>query len=180
MESLLSIDMEKPVQPVPKTRGGESAQPVKSPQRLVKDIEGSTTEGESDAMKVNTKIILGVYVLLIVLGVGTGYLLVRLRGGSPLTGGSPTIIQTDTVAGSTDTKTFKDSAEGVLEAGGAGGEGSHKLIREGGPSQTAYLVSSVVDLDGYVGKKVRVWGQTMAAKKVSWLMDVGKIELLAE
>jgi hypothetical protein len=51
-------------------------------------------------------------------------------------------------------------------------------VREGGPSQTAYLVSSVIDLDSYAGKKVKVWGETFAAKKVSWLMDVGKIEIL--
>jgi hypothetical protein len=25
---------------------------------------------------------------------------------------------------------------------------------------------------------VKVWGQTQAAKKAAWLMDVGKIELL--
>ena len=73
---------------------------------------------------------------------------------------------------------FKDSAEGMLDSGGFNGEGTHKLIRDGGPSQTAHLLSSVVDLDQYVGKKVKVYGQTIAAKKASWLMDVGKIEIV--
>jgi hypothetical protein len=81
-------------------------------------------------------------------------------------------------AGVEDAKSFRDSAEGVIEAGGTNGEGTHKLVRDGGPSQTAYLISSVVDLDSYVGKKVKVWGETMGAQKVSWLMDVGKIEVI--
>jgi hypothetical protein len=77
-----------------------------------------------------------------------------------------------------DSQTFKDFAEGMLDAGGFNGEGTHKLVRDGGPSQTAYLMSSVVDLDQFVGKKVKVYGQTIAAKKASWLMDVGKIEIV--
>ncbi len=82
------------------------------------------------------------------------------------------------VVGSTDTKTFPDSAEGDLETNGVNGEGTHRLIRPGGESQTVYLTSSVLDLNQFVGKKVRVWGQTYAAKKAGWLMDVGKVEVL--
>lgn len=146
-------------------------------------VPGETKEGDQLVKSVDTKepmktkpMVLVVYVFLIALGVGTGYLLSKV-GSVPATG-KPTMIKTDKTAGSTDTKTFKDSAEGVIEKGGVDGEGTHKLVREGGPSQTAFLVSSVVDLDGYVGKKVRVWGETFAAKKAAWLMDVGKIELL--
>lgn len=145
-------------------------------EELVKKITPEVEQEEQESMKMNSKVVVGVYVLLIVLGIGTGYML-SSRGSSTAASGT---IQTETIVGSTDTKTFKDSAEGMLESGGVSGEGSHKLVREGGPSQTAYLVSSVVDLDKFVGKKVRVWGQTMAAKKVSWLMDVGKVELLSE
>ncbi len=133
---------------------------------------------EQRVMKADKRIMMVVYVVVVLLGAGTGYLLASRQGVTGMIGGKPEIIKTDKVVGSTDTKTFKDSAEGTIEAGGLDGEGSHKLIREGGPSQTAYLVSSVVDMDEYVGKKVRVWGQTMDAKKASWLMDVGKIELL--
>lgn len=139
--------------------------------QMVQPIEGEET------MNMNKKVIVGVYILLVLLGIGTGYL---LASGKGTTTTGAVVLNTDTVVGSTDTTTFKDSAEGVIESGGANGEGSHKLVREGGPSQTAYLVSSVVDLEQYVGKKVRVWGATMAAKKVSWLMDVGKIEFLSE
>jgi len=124
------------------------------------------------------KAILAVYAVLVLVGVGTGYLLSRSSFGSQAVPASGGLIKTETVAGISDEKTFKDSAEGTLEKGGIDGEGTHKLLREGGESQTAYLVSSVVNLDEYVGKKVKVWGETFAAEKASWLMDVGKIEIL--
>lgn len=128
-------------------------------------------------MKTNPKLVIRiVYALLVVLGIGTGYLLSRKV---PIAGfGKPGYVKTDKVAGTTDTKTFRDSAEGTIEKDGVEGEGTHRLVREGGPSQTAFLVSSVIDLDEYVGKKVKVHGETFAAQKASWLMDVGKIELL--
>jgi hypothetical protein len=134
-----------------------------------------TKDGETVMKLLSNKTIIGVYVALILLGVGTGYLLSRTGVGGIRTTAST--IDTGKTVGSTDTKTFKDSAVGVIQKGGSDSEGTHALIRDGGPSQTAYLISSVVDLDTYVGKKVKVWGQTMAAKKVSWLMDVGKVEL---
>lgn len=77
-----------------------------------------------------------------------------------------------------DEKTFRDQAEGVLEEGGINGEGTHHLVREGGPSQNVYLTSSVVDLDQFVGKKVQVWGETFAAQKAGWLMDVGRVRVV--
>lgn len=135
-----------------------------------------TSNGDKRTMR---KVTIGVYITLIVLGVGTGYLLSRSSAlpNKETIGGSK-MVKTDKVEGLTDTKYFKDSAVGTLEKGGINGEGTHKLVREGGPSQTAYLVSSVVDLDSYVGKKVKVWGETFAAQKAAWLMDVGKVEIL--
>ena len=64
-----------------------------------------------------------------------------------------------------------DKSEGVLEEGGIGGEGTHHIVRGNGPSQYAYLTSSVVDLDPFVGKKVQVWGETMSGKKAGWLIN---------
>lgn len=120
-----------------------------------------------------------VYIALIALGLGTGYLMTRnTKTTNTQPNESSNMVKTDKVEGVSDTKNFKDSAEGVMEKGGINGEGTHKLVRDGGPSQTAYLVSSVIDLDTYVGKKVKVWGETFAAKKASWLMDVGKVEIL--
>jgi hypothetical protein len=145
----------------------------------VRPLESEAERDIQQTMKTNSRIFAGVYIILIVLGIGTGYLLSSKWTGKGFAT-KPTTVKTDTVAGSTDTSTFKDSAEGVVEKGGLDGEGSHKLIRDGGPSQTAYLISSVIDLDEYVGKKVRIWSQTVGAKKAAWLMDVGKIEILSE
>jgi len=145
---------------------------------IIKPID---QQGDENTMKPNTRIVIGVYVVLFVLGVGTGYLLAgRPALFTKSAAGKTQVVTTGKIVGSTDTATFKDTAQGTLEKGGVDGEGSHHLTRAGGPSQTAYLVSSVVDLDQYVGKKVKVWGQTLAAKNVSWLMDVGKIEILSE
>ena len=130
---------------------------------------------ESILEKENRRpIFLGI-ALIILTGIFSGYFLSRKglsflkRGG----GGSAKKI-----VGVKDASSFKDQATGVIEEGGIDGEGTHKLIREGGPSQTAYLTSSVVDLSQFIGKKVRVWGETFAGQKASWLMDVGRVELL--
>jgi len=152
--------------------------PLSQTEDIVKPIE---QQGEENSMKANTRIVIGVYIVLFVLGVGTGYLLAgRPALFTKSTANKTQVVTTGKIVGSTDTTTFKDTAQGTLQKGGMDGEGSHHLIRTGGDSQTAYLVSSVVDLDKYVGKKVQVWGQTLAAKNVSWLMDVGKIEILSE
>ncbi len=111
----------------------------------------------------------------VVLGVGTGFGLVKYRNASGAVGGK---VKTATEVGVNDTKTFKDSAEGKLAKGGVDGEGTHHLVRVGGSSQNVYLTSSVVDLDQFVGKKVKVFGQTFAAQNAGWLMDVGKVEVL--
>jgi len=118
-----------------------------------------------------------VFLVLILVGIGTGYLLAGPGKGTVTIGGQTITSGSGKTFGSTDTKTFTDSAIGTIEKDGVGGEGTHKLIRDGGPSQTACLVSSVLDLDEFVGKKVKVWSKTEASKKCPWLMDVGRIEL---
>jgi len=80
-------------------------------------------------------------------------------------------------AGVVDKKTFKDSVEGILREGGIDGEGNFHLERPGGVSQNVYLTSTTVDLSNYIGKKVKVWGQTFQAEKAGWLMDVGSVEM---
>lgn len=154
-----------------------TAQNVVRDEQLVKPLSENIIGGGS--MERTTRMVIyGVYGLLVSLGVLTGYVLSK-QGSSTLGVSSQkmTIVKTDKVAGVSDTQTFKDSAVGILEKGGIDGEGTHKLIRDGGPSQTAFLVSSVVDLDDYTGKKLKVWGQTFSAKKAAWLMDVGKVEV---
>src|SRR3989344_7072522 len=49
-------------------------------------------------------------------------------------------------------QTFRDEAEGTIEKNDKldkYAQGTHKLIRPGGEDQTAYLTSSVLDLDQY-------------------------------
>ncbi|MFH2118486.1 MAG: hypothetical protein ABII10_01995 [Candidatus Paceibacterota bacterium] len=120
----------------------------------------------------------------VVAGLVTGYGAFRLKIKS--TGSSPTasqqvageVINNGDVFGVKDDQTFKDSAEGYLEKGGMDGEGSHSLLREGGPSQTVYLTSSITDLDKLVGMKVKVWGETFKSQTAGWLMDVGRVQVV--
>lgn len=133
-------------------------------------------------------VILGVALLA---GLATGYGGFRLQsknGGSLVTGltgeGQPIqqvatgAVKAGDVFGVQDASTFKDSAEGYLQDGGIGGEGSHQLLREGGISQTVVLTSSVTDLSKFTGMQVKVWGETFKAQKAGWLMDVGRVEVV--
>jgi hypothetical protein len=86
-------------------------------------------------------------------------------------------IKAGDVFGSSDEASFKDRAEGYLEAGGINGEGSHALVRSKDVSQTVYLTSSVTDLDKFVGMEVKVWGETFRGQAAGWLMDVGRVEV---
>lgn len=149
-----------------------------TPNAQAPEVLMRTLENGGVMKSKTTAIVLSVYAILIGLGIFTGFSLARADSATlGATAGKTTVIKTGSVAGITDTQTFKDSAIGVIEKGGIDGEGTHKLIRDGGPSQTAFLISSVIDLDEYLGKKVKVWGQTFAARKAAWLMDVGKVEI---
>ncbi len=126
-------------------------------------------------------------VLAIMAGIATGFGANKLsaaRSGSsegpgpdPMQKVAGDSVKAGDVFGST-ADVFKDSAEGFLAAGEAGGEGSHILLRAGGPSQTVHLTSSVTDLDKLVGMEVKIWGETFKGQKVGWLMDVGKVEVV--
>ncbi|HUS51859.1 MAG TPA: hypothetical protein VMX77_00105 [Candidatus Bathyarchaeia archaeon] len=140
--------------------------------------------------KANLKEILfpvGVILVIIIAGVFTGNLLANRRGGLPV---GPTetkeleegveMISGPKEVGIKDVRVFRDSAEGKIEIndGSITTEGSHKLVRPGGESQIAYLTSSVVDLNLFIGKCVQVWGETFKAEKAGWLMDIGRVKLL--
>ncbi len=157
---------QEPIESVPVTDEG-----------LVRPIEARDTTGTKQHMKKNSLVILAVYLVLVLLGLGTGYMLATKSslGTAMVPKGTP--INTSKVVGVQDASTFKDCATGQLAKGGLNGEGTHNLVRPGGPSQTAYLISSVIDLDQYVGMTVKVCGQTLQGKNVSWLMDVGRLEI---
>ncbi|OGC98822.1 hypothetical protein A2701_02540 [Candidatus Amesbacteria bacterium RIFCSPHIGHO2_01_FULL_47_34] len=127
-----------------------------------------------------SKVLLFFAALLVVVGgIFSGYKLSR-RGvsasGNPATAGE--MVNTATEVGSKDTKTFRDSAKGTLEKGGINGEGTHHITREENPAHPVYLVSSIVDLDEFVGKNIEVWGETIKGQKAGWLMDVGRVIIL--
>lgn len=127
-----------------------------------------------------------VIVVVVGAGVGTGFFMsigkgkvagIATKSGVSVAPGAE-VKSGGSEAGISDTAIFKDNAQGMLEEGGIDGEGTHHLVRDGGPSQNVYLTSSIVDLDQFVGKKVEVWGETFAAKKAGWLMDVGRIKVI--
>lgn len=120
-------------------------------------------------------------VVIVFLGVGAGYLLSGMTSGGGLDGPqvAPGGKAEKNEAGFSEDKTAKtDKATGKLEKDGVEGEGTHHLVRDGGPSQNVYLTSSVVDLDDFVGRKVDVWGETNKGQKAGWLMDVVRLKVV--
>ena len=148
---------------------------------LIHNFETSKKEQISDnSMK---KPLIFTILIVLLLGVGTGYIASNVSGSSKK---GPTSIAGDVDSGEikkgfstgvNDTKAFPDTTEGVVKEGGIDGEGEFHLERIGGISQNVYMTSSVVDLSQFIGKKVKVWGSTQTAQKAGWLMDVGKIEV---
>lgn len=132
---------------------------------------------DGDSKKIE-KPVLVIGMAIVILGIISGYLLSMPAKNSINSTSVSTSEEAKSVVGSSDTKTFRDSATGQIEAGGVDGEGTHKLLREGGESQTVFLTSSILDLSQFEYKKVRVWGETNAAAQAGWLMDVGKVEIL--
>ncbi len=137
---------------------------------------------ENNSSSIISPKVLILLTIIVLLGVGTGFFLSKNNTGlgsvSNITTGGGSSLGKGTVVGSNDLKTFKDSTEGVLKEGGIDGEGQFHLERPGGESQSVYLTSSSVDLTQFMGKKIKVWGQTQKAQKAGWLMDVGRIEVL--
>ncbi len=126
----------------------------------------------------NLPLIIGA-VLVVAAGVLTGWFLSGGTKNKKQEGPKvPASVQTEKEVGIKDESAFRDSAEGVLKAGGTNGEGTHHLEREGGPSQYVYLTSSVIDLSAFEGKRVKVWGETISAAKAGWFMDVGRIKVV--
>ncbi len=130
-----------------------------------------------------TKSVIFTILIMLFLGVGTGYIASTVSDNSAK---GPVSIEGDLDSGDIkkgvsvgvdDAEHFPDTAEGALRDGGIDGEGAYHLERPGGESQNVYLTSAVVDLSQFIGKKVKVWGQTQTARKAGWLMDVGKVEV---
>lgn len=131
------------------------------------------------------KSVLIAFVMFILLGLGSGFIISNIvspasvmpSGSSdPITANGVTVKKGDVIG--SDAEDFSDNAEGTLREGGIDGEGAYHLERPGGESQNVYLTSSVLDLSPFVGRKVKVWGQTQTAQSAGWLMDVGRLQVL--
>ena len=153
----------------------KNQQPVK--QDLVQE-SGSLLKKFPKVKRKSTLVLIAGSLAVVLLGVGTGWFLSGSAKGKSEAQVVPGAQQSATEAGLEDESVFPDSAEGVLEEGGIEGEGTHHLIREGGPSKFVYLTSTVIDLESFVGKKVAVWGETLSGKQAGWLMDVGKVKVI--
>lgn len=130
--------------------------------------------------RFNLQNIVPVLIIFVVVGLGimTG-LVLSSRGKSQAQGGLAQEQNLSSEVQESFNQTFRDEAEGTIEENDQldkYAQGTHKLVRPGGEEQTAYLTSSVLDLDQYVGKKVKVFGETFGSSQVGWLMDVGKVE----
>lgn len=126
-----------------------------------------------------------VILAIILFGSATGYFLAH-RGFTGLSSNGEKVVSGEKAVsgpnevGLKDEESFPDKAQGRLEENQSEEitEGSHQLIRPGGVSQTAYLTSSAVDLNQFLGKCVEVWGETFAAQQAGWLLDVGFVRKL--
>jgi len=128
--------------------------------------------------------ILPYFIVLIIIGLGifTGLVLTSVQKAKAQNQQAKSIEEEELSPQQQESfaQTFRDEAEGTVEKNDdldKYAQGTHKLLRPGGESQTAYLTSSVLDLDEYVGKKVKVFGETFGSSQVGWLMDVGKVEV---
>lgn len=141
---------------------------------LMHEFNSNSQSSQSNTMKY-----LGLFLVIILLGVGSGFVLTRVIGSGTKDRSVPNYsVSAGKSFGVDDPKAYPDIAEGSLKEGGIEGEGAYHLVRPGGDSQNVYLTSSTVDLSQFVGKKIKVWGKTQTAQYAGWLMDVGKVEVL--
>ena len=146
---------------------------------VVKGSDMGLSKGKSVAIN------LLVAIVVVLMGTGTGYALSNLGGQaeSVKNSGTAPVEEESIKAGEfygekVEEDILPEPPMGVVLKGGIEGEGSHRILRVGGPTQTVYLTSSFLDLDPYVNHKVKIWGETFQAQKASWLMDVTGVEVL--
>lgn len=142
--------------------------------------------GKKDSiMNISSRLFIVLTVVSVLAGVGTGFGTFRLTAKTQsnvntvdlATQPTKNGVKNGDEFGSAD-EAFDSHAIGYIEAGGLDGEGSHKLLRPGGDSQTVYLTSSVTDLDVFVGMEVELWGETFKGQKAGWFMDVGRVKVI--
>lgn len=160
---------------------------------ILRDLDLNKTEEKLESNQLmqkdkRSKILIALSIIAIVAGIGTGFGLNKLTAKGEVVSTGPKSSDLQQVAddnlavgdtfGIRDDDTFKDSAEGYLIDAEIDDEGSHKLLRPGGVSQTVFLTSSSTDLDKFIGMEIKIKGETFKGQKVGWLMDVGQVEVL--
>lgn len=112
-------------------------------------------------------------VFMAILGSATGFFFY-----SSLSNSSQAKVLSESVSQNVDEELFVNGADaqGKLVEGGVDGEGTHKLERPEG--EPVYLLSTVLDLDSFIGKEVQIWGNTISSTKADWLMDVGRVKII--
>lgn len=121
------------------------------------------------------KVVLGILVIALIAGLTTGYGMSKTAASGGVTGTSDN--KPLAKSAKQDSRTFRDFAEGTIQKKNNNddySEGTHVLVRE--KAVPVALTSSVVDLNQYIGKKVKVYGETQKAIKEGWLMDVGRVD----
>lgn len=142
---------------------------------MIHNIDGELSNTNSTNSK---PVLIITIVVMLFTGILTGFLLSKINQNKQSSSATTNTTNAPKTAGTMNKEIFKDKAEGLLKEGGIDGEGNFHLERPGGLSQNVYLTSSTIDLAGYIGKKVRVWGATFKGQQAGWLMDVGYIETL--
>ena len=156
----------------------QSPQPVMQPSGVEKPLVKPLVSPKS---KRSTAFTILASFIVVLSGVATGWFLAG--GNKTATSDTRTSQQTSSnkeleEAGVGDEKSYGSTTEGTLKKGGIKGEGTHYIDRGLGENKYVYLTSSVADLDGFVDRKVVVWGETISAKYASWMIDVGKIKVV--
>ena len=161
-------------------------QPVESKEEKINLMNPLESNSSNDKSKF---IIAFAIALAVIAGLGSGFYYARHRlllagAGSGTQGGVVEVgedgVKVGQVFGAQDESIFAASepAEGIVQPGGIGGEGSHHIERGANESQWVYITSTTIDLDKFVGTKVKVWGETVSGKKAGWLMDVGRLKVI--
>lgn len=169
-----------------------SSKAPESPKKLMRQLDDKPKQKRTGPTKPNPALMTVVALVIVAAGTLTGFGLSKATGSSGSGGvkkgadiagveqGTGKIEEGQVKKGAIlgNPEKTGDEADGVLAIGGINGEGSHRLLRPGGPSQTVYLTSSVVDLNQLNGHRVKVWGETFSAQSAGWLMDVVTVEVL--
>jgi hypothetical protein len=149
------------------------------------ETETEMTGKKDSIMNIPSRLFIVLTVVAVLAGVGTGFGTYRLTAKTQTNSNTRDIVSLPSEAGikngdefGSSDAAFDSNAIGYIEQGGFDGEGSHKLLRPGGDSQTVYLTSSVTDLDLLVGMEVELWGETFKGQKAGWFMDVGRVKVI--